>query len=217
MRWAVAYIDNKYRDGICEALAKEIENYKVSIPCIKVLKKKFKNKKHFQTLPLLFNYGFIWLPEEYLKSRESLIDIKNRVAGIYSWMYREPSKEGFIVETVSYKEIKVLNKRAENLSIFSIDELNRFKEGDQVILKGYPFDGLAAKIKHINQKHKKITVYIYIMSSMREVEVSYENIFYSIYDNFDDSVNSGNIEEIEHKFKNSRDRIEFKNSNYDRD
>ena len=211
MRWAIAYINNKYREGISDSLSKLGLVYKVSIPCIKVLRKKFKNKKHFQVLPLLFNYGFIALPEDYLKSRELLISLKDKVSGIYSWMYREPSKEGFIVETVNSKKVRELKSKAENLSIFSVDELSKFKAGDQIILKGYPFEGLAAKIKSINPKSKKVLVDIFIMSSVREVEVSFENIFYSPYENFDESLSSQVIETMEEKFKNSRDWLQYKN------
>jgi len=210
MKWAVAFIDNKKRETIYKDFKSLKIEHEIGIPVIKVLKKRFKNKQYFETVPLLFNYGFIRLPRHTIKSRETLIDIKDKIPAIYNWMYKSPCKAGFIVETVPEKVVKELDKKSKELSIFSAGEFNRIKTGDFIVLRGYPFEGLKARIKSVNHKSKRVLVDLEIMDSIRQVEVSYENVFYSIYTNFDESLNSNSLDEIESRYKNSLDRFQYK-------
>jgi len=212
MKWVIAFIDHKKRGTIARDFSKLQIEYEIGIPVIRILRKRFKNKQHFDTVPLMFNYGFIRLPRHILKSRERLMDIKDKVAGVYNWMYKKPGEDKFVVETVSEKKVKELLQRSEDLSIFSGSEMNRFKKGDFIILRGYPFEGLKAEIQYINHQTRRITVNIFIMSCTREVEVNYENVFYSVYENFDESVSATSLDEIESRYKNSFDRLQYKKS-----
>jgi transcription antitermination factor NusG len=212
MKWAIVLIDNKKRETIEQGLKRFKIPYEIGIPLVKVLRKRFKNKDFFDHIPLLFNYGFIKLPNKFLKSREKLMEIKNRCPGVFSWMYCMPNERGYIVETVPEYVVKDLMERADRLSIFSASDMNKFNKGDFIILKGYPFDGLGAEIISINNKTKKVKVNVFIMSSVREVQVNFENIFYSIYGDFDESLSPKSLDEIEGRYKNSLDRLEFKNS-----
>lgn len=211
MKWVIAYIDNKHRDDIESSLESLGIKFKVCIPCIRILRKRFKNKPHFSYIPLLFNYGFIKLPKSVIRSKEKLIEIKDKVPGIYSWMYKQPIDGGYAVEVVTVRIVKRLNKKANDLSIFSANDLKRFKPGDYIVLKNYPFEGLEAQIKSFNSQSKKVKVNLFIMGSVREVEVDYENIFYSIYEDFDEKVSFNSVDEMMGRNNNSFDRIEFKN------
>ena len=212
MKWAVAYINNKKRDTIGEGLNHLKIKHEIGIPLIRILRKQFKNKQYFESIPLLFNYGFIKLPHSCLKSKEKLIQIKEFVPGINNWMYKKKDKKGLIVQVVSDEEVQALFDRSDEMSVYSSNELTKFKKGDFITLKGYPFDGLTAEIDEINSKNKRATVNLFIMDSIRKVDVSFDNIFYSIYSNFDESLYPDSLDEIGGRYKNSLDRFEFKRS-----
>lgn len=222
--WAIARIDRDNVDSILGDFKKLGYNVSVKIPCVKILKKKFKNKLHFQNVPLLFDYGFIGIPWDIANSREELQSIKEDIPGILGWLFlstgevlyrRRKLKDRFIelypdiddedvedkfanfylkkiikVKTVPYQEVCRLMDICENFSIFSSEDLDRIKIGDFITLRGYPFDNMYAEVLEINDKSKSVTVSISGLGYVREVKVSYDNLYYTIYSGLDESLSN---------------------------
>ena len=209
MKWCIALIDSKQISTIPRGLTLMGIKHELGIPTVRVLRKRFKNKEHFEDVPLMFNYGFIRLPNKVALNKDKLLQIKDRVPGVFSWMFTNRNK-GYQVETVKKNVVEHFMQLAQNISIFSVNDLDSIKKGDVVTLKGYPFEGLRAEIMDINHKSKKAKVNLFIMDAYRIVTVDFENIFYSIYANFDEAISNNSFENIEFKNK-SLDRFQFKN------
>ena len=101
--WAIARVDRENVDAIPGDFEKLGYKVSVKIPCVKILKKKFKNKLHFQNIPLLFDYGFIGIPWNIANSREELQAIKEEVPGILGWLFLNTTE-------VSYRRRKLKEK-----------------------------------------------------------------------------------------------------------
>lgn len=209
MKWCIALIDFKQVSTIGRGLDGMGIKHELGIPMVTVLRKRFKNKEFFEDVPLMFNYGFIKIPNKVAMNKDLLLQIKDRVPGIFSWMFKS-DKTPYLVENVKPQIVERLMEMSRKISIFSKSDLDLIKSGDLITLKGYPFDGLPATVIEINKKSKKVRVNLFIMDSYREVVVDFENIFYSIYSNFDESISSNSFENIESKFKNSIDKFQFK-------
>lgn len=87
--WAIAYINHENIGRIDT----ELRNHQYTkqgitsyIPTIKLLKKKFKGKNQFDTLPLLFNYGFFRIPLSNACDADWLMEFKKNISGIYGWV-----------------------------------------------------------------------------------------------------------------------------------
>ena len=222
--WAIARIDREKMGKIPELLIKHgFDNVVVKIPCVKVLRKKFKNKEFFDDVPLLFDYGFFGVPEEFARSRELMQELKERVTPILGWLFLNPREvlykrrllkmrfaeehpdidddertedkfaEYYLrhiikVKTVEISEINRLMKVCDCFSIFSADDLDRVGIGDTITLHGYPFDNLEAEVIALNQSKREAKVNILSNDLCQEVKVSYDNLFYSIYSDLDDSL-----------------------------
>ena len=92
--------------------------------------------------------------------------------------------------TASSEEIQVLIKQSFNLSVHPADEVDRLGPGSMITLRGYPWEGLQAQVISIDVKRKQMKVKINMLNMMRDVKVSFDNVFYTIYHgkNWDDSV-----------------------------
>ena len=210
MKWCIALIDFKQVKTIPKGLTQMKIKHELGIPMVRVLRKRFKNKEYFEDVPLMFNYGFIKLPNKVAMNKDKLIQIKDRVPGVFSWMFTHKIK-GYQVETVKNNVVEYFMALANKVSIFSSNDINNINKGDFITLKGYPFEGLEAQIIDINYKTKKSDVLIYIMEGYRKVTVDFENIFYSIYTNFDDAISKNSIDTLESYNKGSLDKLHFKN------
>lgn len=230
--WCIAYIN---RDFI-QRTEKELKRYNYDIetyiPTVRVIKKKFKNKDMFELVPLLFNYGFFRIPFEDACNPEYLMILRSRITCIYGWVkdpahtvrndtkLRSNNKESGTAMPASAlatdREIADLIKQSGNLNIYSSDELSRFKKGDYINLKGYPFDDMPAEIIHINHKKREVKVSLLIAQLTKEVTVSFDNIFYTIYKGFDESLSNGlNIDELSNHNNGDSDRLMFKANYYE--
>jgi transcription antitermination factor NusG len=209
MKWCIAMVDFKHLGGIGKGLNRLNIKHELGIPTVTILRKRFKNKEHFEKIPLMFNYGFIKLPNKVAANRDKLLNIRDNVPGIFSWLFKNDDS-GYQVEIVGEHIVKRLIALSHKISIFSKSDLSLIKSGDMITLKGYPFDGLQAEIVQINEKTNKVKVNLFIMEAHRQVTVDFENIFYSIYSNFDESISHNSIDEIESQFKNSFDRFQRK-------
>lgn len=202
--WVVAYIDSDFLHLVKPQLARypeyaEVEPY---IPTVKVLKKKFKGKDAFDEIPLLFNYGFFKIPRKYAVHREYLDGLQRNISAIYGWV-KDASKrvknasnvnewdDSYVsVATATAHEITHLIKSSVDIGAHSSDDITMLKPGDFITLKGYPFDGVNAEFVSVDEKKKRVKVKIIIFDHTKEVDVSYDNVFFTVYHgkSYDDSL-----------------------------
>lgn len=198
--WLIAYINPDYIYRVNKDLSR-FDNIRAYIPTVKVLKKKLKKKKYWEHIPLLFNYGFFKVPE-YQANNEILMEkVKERVACISGWVKditqtTEPKgnkaekKDHSPIARSSKQDIINLKELQKTISIYDKSAIDSLCIGDVLTLKGYPFDGLEAEVLSINKDKKTVTVSLKESASLlKEVEVDFDNILYTIYKgNFDDSL-----------------------------
>lgn len=215
--WLIAYI---HRDYINRA-EEEIKYYghddvEVYIPTVRVLQKKFKGKNVFEFVPLLFNYGFLKVPYHKACDPEYLIRLKTQITCIYGWV-KDPAKIHSdrthlrrdnanspdalpSAAMATDKEVANLIESSQSMSIFNKEDMERINIGDHIKLQGYPFDNMPAEIIEINHKKQEIKVKLDIESIMREVIVSFENVFYTVYKNFDEESKESSSDEMNERF-----------------
>lgn len=111
------------------------------------------------------------------------------------------------VATATEEEIVGLLEAAENMSVFSDGLIDRLAVGDFLTLKGYPYDGMAAEIIEINKNKKTVKVRLLLETMITQAIVSFENIFYTVYADFDKTLREESIDEIHSKGKRKLDRI----------
>lgn len=207
--WAIAYIDSTYMNRVDDELNKYEEYDQISafIPTIKVLKKTFKGKQIFEEVPLLFNYGFFRIPRKFAIHYKFLEDLKNNVSCIYSWV-KDPQKvmgrhpdirtdgtsvykdRDIMVATATSEEVALLVRDSFNYSAHDKEDLERLEPGNLITLRGYPWDGMQAEIIEINPHKQEVQVKIYIFNQLKEIKVSFDNVFFTIYHDrgYDDSI-----------------------------
>lgn len=206
--WLVAYIDadkiGKVQEELTRREYKEITAY---IPTVSVLKKTFKKRNTFEDVPLLFNYGFFRVPRKYAIYKNYLEQMQQDISCIYSWV-KDPAKiikkipnlrlgerdfypeTEIPVATATAEEIAKLVNDAFDYSAHSAEDIARIEAGQIVTLHGYPFEGVQATIVEVNPKKELVTVKIELFDQMRNVEVKYDNVVFTIYHakSYDDSV-----------------------------
>lgn len=233
--WVIAYINREFINIAEEELRKyghtDIEAY---IPTVRLLKKKFKNKNIFEFVPLLFNYGFFKVPYYKAVNPDYLMELRHHITCIYAWV-KDPAKninsngksnlkknnEGTtralpMYAIASDTEVSRMIKTSDSMSIYNSEDLDRFKPGDYIKLEGYPFENMPATIISINKKKGSVKVKLDIGSLVKEVEVSFENIFYSIYKNFDENSRESSTDDLEFRYgTNMIDSLTLKNYPYE--
>lgn len=236
--WCIAYINKVFIPTVVKDLVNSgFSNVKVNIPMVRVLKKKFKGKEYFDEVPLLFNYGFFRLPFDGACDRDYLMRMKVAVQGIYNWVYKPEFNthpdvrvrslvgvdSGEIIEreqlisplrvyTIGIKDIVRLKRIALITSIYSADDISHLHEGKYIVLKGYPFDNIPAEVVSVHPTKEKVKVKLLVEGNFGEVEVSFSNIFYSIYSDPDEPVPSDQtIEGLIEKYQVRSDKIYMDN------
>ena len=111
------------------------------------------------------------------------------------------------VATAKEEEIVELLKSAENMSVFSDGLIEQLNEGDSLTLQGYPYDGMTAEIVEINKNKKHVKVRLMLETMITLATVSFENIFYTIYADFDKACKEKSLDEISQQGKRSLDKI----------
>lgn len=216
--WVIAYINREFID-----IAKdEIKRYKhddieVYIPTVRVLKKKFKNKNQFEFVPLLFNYGFFKIPYNKVMNPEYLSELRQQITCIYGWV-KDPAKiqannkSGLISDNSNFtdalpsvaiatdEEVTRLVQSSESMDIFDEKDLDRIKPGDVIKLNGYPFDDMLAEVISINPKKREVKVSLYMDLVIKEITVSFENVYYSIYKNHDESLSDNSTDDLASRY-----------------
>lgn len=231
--WAIAYINRDFIKRVEEELKRYKYDIETYIPTVRVIKKKFKGENMFEFVPLFFNYGFFKIPLTEACNPEYLMALRSRITCIHGWV-KDPAltvKDGRLrsnnIESdkaipaaalASDKEIAEIIKTTAHCNIYSSEELERFKKGDYIQLKGYPFDDMPAKIIQINHKKKDIKVELLLENLItKEVTVSFENVFYTVYQGHDDSLsNDLNLDDIEHKKLGNTDKLMFNQEYYEK-
>lgn len=207
--WLIAYINTSYIDRVYTDLKKnpEYRDIEVYIPTVKILKKTFKKENYFEDVPLLFNYGFFKIPRKYAVHKRFLEDLKTNVNCIFAWvndplkvMGKKPNLRPdnkftwddthVPVATATSEEIATLVQAAYQTSVYDGDDINRLNPGMIIKLRGYPFDNILAEVVEVYPKKHKVRVNIEMFDQVKDVLVSFDNVFFTIYHSgsYDDSV-----------------------------
>lgn len=224
--WVCAHIDSAFLKNTKAEMSRhpEYEEIEAFIPTIKVLKKTFKKEHTFDEIPLLFNYGFFKIPRKFAVHRRFLDDMQKNISCIYSWV-KDPVKATrphggeleiqdihIFAATATSKEIAELIKQTINIGAHGAEDLNLLKEGDLVTLRGYPWEGLEATLLEIDHKKQRVKVQLVMFSESKQIYVSFDNVFFTIYHNknYDDSLTIKNSLEAMND-NNQADKAHFKN------
>jgi len=189
--WAIVYINNTYRETL-ESDAKRcgIKDIKFIIPTISIIRKQFRGKKFTEEVPLLFNYGFIRIPIQVARSKDDLLGLKRSIQGIYNWLWLNQKsfsdKKTVKVATTSFREILRIVNISRRYSVYAESDIRNMKAGAMITLRGYPFDGIEAEIISVNIKKEEVDVNLNLGMMGRKVTVSFSNIMYSIYGDFEE-------------------------------
>jgi len=230
--WCIAYI-NRDRINIAE---QELNKYgydvKAYIPTVRMLKKKFKGKDIFEFIPLLFNYGFFNVSLKDAKNPEFLMELRNRITCIIGWV-KDPTKAigksprlkadnsdtatGVRATALATDaEVARLVTESQAMSIYSAEDLARLQPGDYIKLKGYPFDDMPAEIISINAKKKEVKVSLQMDVLFKNVTVSFENVFYTVYQGLNEKSREESYDELHEKYgQHSVDKMLFQNIDLD--
>jgi hypothetical protein len=121
--------------------------------------------------------------------------MKEDISCIYSWVFdrarenRGEFKKGnksYLynpkgISIVSQSELLLVKRMQGYKSIFTKKDVDNLYPGKVVILKGYPFDDLEAEVVKIHSKAKKVEVRLLVSNNISRVTVSFENIFFTMY------------------------------------
>jgi hypothetical protein len=111
------------------------------------------------------------------------------------------------VATAKEEEIVSLLKAAETMSVFSDGIIDQLQEGSFITLQGYPYEGMPAEIVDINKVKKVVKVRLLLETMITTATVSFENIFYTVYSDYDKKLKEKSLEEIGEKGKRNLDKI----------
>lgn len=185
-----------------DLLSRGYNDIKAYIPTVKILKKVKGNTNVFEEIPLLFNYGFIKMRTDKAFDRQFLLKLKKEIPGIMNWLKSletifpkkkkakidnyEDFDDFSIVATVSKKEYLYYKRLSKRNTIYSSNDIVNLTVGSYVILRGYPFEGIPAKVLEVNLLLKKVNVALYPDRGSLEIQISFDNILYSIYNDYDE-------------------------------
>jgi len=203
--WVIAYVDISHLDRVYKELGRCIEYREIEayIPTVKILKKTFKGQNYFEDVPLLFNYGFFKIPRKYCLSKTFLDDLKTNISCISGWVQNiakvNPShidKKATITDrniyygTATPEEIKALVEMAYLSSLYDKDDINQLRPGMVIKLVGYPFEGSEVEVVEVIAAKHIVKVKMQMFNVEKVVEVSFDNVFFTIYRNkgYDDTV-----------------------------
>lgn len=111
------------------------------------------------------------------------------------------------VAIATEEEIVNLLKASENLSVFSDGVVDKLEIGSFITLRGYPYDGMPAEIISISKEKKTVKVKLLLETMIANATVSFENIFYTVYSNMDESCKEVSIEDLGLRGSHSLDKL----------
>lgn len=219
--WVICYV----RVDRLHTLSYDLRKYekyktvKAFIPKVRILKKKFKGKNHYEDVPLLLNYGFFKVPKYFLPNPFFLDEMKKDIEAIFSWLKNPtiPNRKEFLlhyrpgliynpskVALASLEDIRNMEKSQKDQSIYTRDDIKTLYKGKIITLHGYPFDNLDAEVLKVDIPRKEVEVKLLLGGSISSVKVSFENIFYTVYnDNYlKAEMREESLDAMKHKSKN---------------
>lgn len=210
--YTICRIDTKDWQNINKELAERgYEDIKCFVPTLSMVKKTYRGqRREVELVPLLFNYGFVKMSSERAYNRNFLFKLKKEIPGIVSFLKSvesmHPKKKRRRVDNaedwddfskvaiVSRKEFRHYKRLSRANHIYNLDEV-RVRVGDYVTLRGYPMDGMLAKIIDFNFPNKTAIIEIYPgEGSVLSMQIPLENVLYSPYEHYQEDLLSSKIE-----------------------
>lgn len=204
--YCIFYLEKKYYQNTQEQLQKAgFHRLKAIIPMVKILKKTIKGKMQFVEEPVLFNYGFIKMPSEFAYDRQFLNKVKKVVPGIHHWLKDtstlHPKKKRrridnaedwddfSLVATCPRKDVRRFLKISRENQQYNLDDFVRVTPGTFVQLKGYPYEGMSAKVKKVDHNTRTVELdMVTIMGGSLTLTLPFDNVIYSVYRDYDPDV-----------------------------
>ena len=203
-KYCIFYLEDKYSQTLNQELKKRgYDDVTAIVPMVTVMKgSTSRGKIIYKKEPILFNYGFLKIPTVKALDRDYLRTMAKMVPGI----------KGFLKDTITLHTRKKKRARVENIDIwddfslvatcsrkqvrrylkiqeenkrFSVSDLTSIKPGDYVNLKGYPYEGVDATVLEVDHNNKKVKLLIYPQHGKLEVWLPFDNVLYSVYNNYD--------------------------------
>lgn len=210
--YTICRIDTKdWRNINHELVEHGYKDIKCFVPTLTMVKKTYRGqKKEVEEVPMLFNYGFIRMRSEVAYNRNFLFHLKREIPGIVSFLKsldsmhvkkkrrRVDNAEDWDdfskVATVTKKEFRHYMRLSGANQVFSLDEV-MVNVGDFVVMRGYPLDGMPAKVLDFNYPNKTAIVEIYPgEGSVLSMQIPLENILYSPYEHYQEDLLASKIE-----------------------
>ena len=210
--YTICRIDTKdWRNINHELVEHGHKDIKCFVPTLTMVKKTYRGqKKEVEEVPMLFNYGFIRMRSEVAYNRNFLFHLKREIPGIVSFLKsldsmhvkkkrrRVDNAEDWDdfskVATVTKKEFRHYMRLSRANQVFSLDEV-MVNVGDFVVMRGYPLDGMPAKVLDFNYPNKTAIVEIYPgEGSVLSMQIPLENILYSPYEHYQEDLLASKIE-----------------------
>lgn len=167
------------------------------VPTVRVEKQTSRNKKYYEEIPLLFNYGIIKMPLEKALSRPFLRKLSKEIKGIKGWLKspevlhtRKVKKridnidifdDFSIVARVSREEVRRLIKLSKRNFKYTSNDFKDIKEGSYIVLKGYPYDGVDAQITKVDFDKEEVSLLIYPQYGKMLVTLPFDSVVYNVY------------------------------------
>jgi len=111
------------------------------------------------------------------------------------------------VATAREEEIVNLLKAAKEMSVFSDKIVDKLELGSFITLQGYPYEGMPAEIVEINKNKKEVKVRLLLETMITTATVSFENIFYTVYADFDKTHREESLDKLDSFGKRNLDKI----------
>ena len=178
--YCIFYLEKKYYQNTQEQLQEAgFHRLKAIIPMVKILKKTIKGKMQFVEEPVLFNYGFIKMPSEFAYDKKKRARIDNA----------EDWDDFSLVATCPRKDVRRFLKISRENQQYSLDDFVKVTPGTFVQLKGYPYEGMSAKVKKVDHNTRTIELdMVTLMGGSLTLTLPFDNVIYSVYMNYDPDV-----------------------------
>lgn len=203
--YCICRINKKYWTTINKDLKKHhFNNLQAIVPIVKVIRKNKLGKEILVEIPMLFSYGFVKMPINLAYDRPFLNKVRKAIPGIQSWvrstspmfakrvMKRIDNAEDFDdfsqLAIIPKDEMDRLLEMAKKNPIFSKEDMVNLNIGDTITIKSYPFKGALAEVLEVNLSQRRVKVNIYPDSNFSmTASLPFDNVLYSVYDEYDDS------------------------------
>lgn len=201
--YCICRVDKKEYIHINEDLkSRGYRKIKSIVPTVKILRGSKNGKNTYLEAPMLFNYGFIRMKSEKAFDRNFLNQLRRDIPGILGWlkslesMHPKKKKKRIdnaedwddfsIVATITKKELDYYRKLSKQNRIYSMEDITSIVIGSFIVLRGYPFEGIDARVDDFNLTTKMVTLTLYPEKGGLTIQKPIDNVLYSIYENYDE-------------------------------